>query len=169
MKKIVPAAALALVLACATGTTAYAAGTGDQTQEVKGTYQAGGTSAIVYSVDVTWSNLNFTYTAAGEGTWNPESHSYSGGSAASWSGSGSVTVTNHSNASVKATASYKPDSGYESAGMTFGSNGSTIATAVGTAYSSAPSTTITVTPTGSLPESTNGKIGTITVNIAAAQ
>lgn len=77
-------------------------------------------------------------------------------------------MTNHSNAAVKATASYSPATGYESAGMSFGTNGSTIATAVGTGYDSAPNTTITVTPSGSLPESTNGKIGTITVTIEAA-
>ena len=54
--------------------------------------------------------------------------------------------------------------------MTFGNNGATVATAVGTEVASAPSATITVTPSGTLAESANGgKIGTITVSIAAAE
>ena len=80
-------------------------------------------------------------------------------------------MTNHSNAAVKATASYQAETGYESTTMTFGeNNGNTIATAVGTQVGEAPSATITVTPGGTLAESADGgKIGTITVSIAAAE
>ena len=54
--------------------------------------------------------------------------------------------------------------------MEFGNNGATVATAEGTQVSAAPSATITVTPGGTLAESANGgKIGTITVSIAAAE
>lgn len=162
----------ALVLTMST--TAFAASSitsvdGSATAEVKGTYQAGGSGATVYSVDITWDEMSFTYTAAGEGTWNPDTHEYDGGSEASWSGSKNIVVTNHSNAAVTATASYKADTNYASTSMTFGNNGATVATAVDTQVNEAPKATITVTPGGSLPESTNGKIGTITVNIAAAQ
>ena len=79
-------------------------------------------------------------------------------------------MTNHSNTAVKATAKFEADSGYESTTMTFGNNEATVATAVGTEVASAPSATITVTPSGTLAESANGgKIGTITVSIAAAE
>lgn len=173
MKKIVAAAA-SLTLACALATSAFAESPvtsipGSDSATVYGTYQAGGSGDVVYSVDIAWEAMNFTYTAAGQGTWNPQDHQYDGGSQASWSGTSSITVTNHSNAAVKATASYEADTGFESADMTFGdSNGSTIATAVDTEVASAPSATITVTPTGSLPEFANGgKIGTITLSIAA--
>ena len=145
-------------------------GTGSYSAEVKGTYQAG-SSGAVYSVDIAWTDMSFTYTGAGEGTWDPETHQYSGSSEGAWTASNdSITVTNHSNAAVKATASYQAETGYESTTMTFGNNGATVATAVGTEVASAPSATITVTPGGTLAESANGgKIGTITVSIAAAE
>ena len=53
-------------------------GTGSYSAEVKGTYQPGGSGAVVYSVDIAWTDMSFTYTGAGEGTWNPETHQYSG-------------------------------------------------------------------------------------------
>ena len=175
MKKITTLLAAA-ALTCAMGTTAFAAdqdgvNTGDYTADVKGTYQAGGSDAVVYSVDITWEDMSFTYTAAGQGTWDPENHSYTGGSEASWSSSKNITVTNHSNAAVTATAAFQADTGYTDVTMTFGeNNGNTIATAVGTQVGEAPSATITVTPGGTLAESANGgKIGTITVSIAAAE
>ena len=110
------------------------------------------------------------FTAAGQGTWDPENHSYTGGSEASWSGSKNITVTNHSNAAVTATAKFEADSGYESTSMEFVNNGATVATAEGTQVSAAPNATITVTPGGTLAKSANGgRIGEITVTIAAAQ
>ena len=173
MKKLVSILAVA-ALTCAMGTTAFAAdqdgvNTGSYSADVKGTYQAGG--AVVYSVDIAWTDMSFTYTGAGEGTWDPETHQYSGSSEGAWTASDdSITVTNHSNAAVKATASYQAETGYESTTMTFGNNEATVATAVGTEVASAPSATITVTPGGTLAESANGgKIGTITVSIAAAE
>lgn len=175
MKKITTLLAAA-ALTCAMGTTAFAAdqtgvNTGEYTADVKGTYQAGGSDAVVYSVDIAWTDMNFTYTGAGEGTWDPETHQYSGSSEGAWTASNdSITVTNHSNAPVTATASYAADPDYGSTTMTFDNNGATVATAVGTEVASAPSATITVTPGGTLAESANGgKIGTITVSIAAAE
>lgn len=146
-------------------------GTGSYSAEVKGTYQPGGSGAVVYSVDIAWIDMNFTYTGAGEGTWNPETHQYEGGTEASWTDSNaSVTVINHSNAAVTVTASFEALPGYETTSMTFGNNGATVATAEGTEFAKAPSATITITPTGSLAQTANGgKIGTITVSIAAAE
>ena len=146
-------------------------GTGSYSAEVKGTYQAGSSGAVVYSVDIAWTDMSFTYTGAGEGTWDPETHQYSGSSEGAWTASDdSITVTNHSNAPVTATASYAADPDYGSTTMTFDNNGATVATAVGTEVASAPSATITVTPGGTLAQSANGgKIGTITVSIAAAE
>ena len=175
MKKMISLLAAA-ALVCTMSTTAFAAdqtgvNTGDYSNNVKGTYQAGISGAVVYSVDIAWTDMNFTYTGAGEGTWNPETHQYEGGTEASWTDSNaSVTVINHSNAAVTVTASFEAETGYESTTMTFGNNEATVATAVGTEVASAPSATITVTPGGTLAESANGgKIGTITVSIAAAE
>ena len=174
MKKLV-SMLVAAALVCTMSTTAFAADqtgvdTGSYSADVKGTYQAG-SSGAVYSVDIAWTDMSFTYTGAGEGTWDPETHQYSGSSEGAWTASNdSITVTNHSTAAVKATASYRAETGYESTTMTFDNNGATVATAVGTEVASAPSATITVTPGGTLAESANGgKIGTITVSIAAAE
>lgn len=175
MKKMISLLAAA-ALTCTMGTTAFAAdqdgvNTGSYSADVKGTYQTGGSDAV-YSVDIAWTDMSFIYTGAGEGTWDPETHQYSGSSEGAWTASNdSITVTNHSNAAVKATASYQAETGYESTTMTFGeNNGNTIATAVGTQVGEAPSATITVTPGGTLAESADGgKIGTITVSIAAAE
>ena len=163
----------AAALVCTMGTTAFAqegVGTGSYNAEVKGTYQAGGTSATVYSVDIAWTDMSFTYTDASQGTWNPETHQYDGGAEAAWTASDdSITVTNHSNAAVTATASYEADPGYETTDMTFGNNAATVATAEGTEVAEAPSATITVTPTGSLAQSaTGGTLGTTPAEIAAA-
>ena len=175
MKKITTLLAAA-ALVCTMGTTAFAAdqdgvSTGSYPADVKGTYKAGSSGDVVYSVDIAWTDMNFTYTGAGEGTWDPETHQYSGSSEGAWTASdNSITVTNHSNAAVKATAKFEADSGYESTTMTFGNNEATVATAVGTEVASAPSATITVTPGGTLAESADGgKIGTITVSIAAVE
>lgn len=175
MKKLVSMLAVA-ALVCTMSTTAFAAdqtgvNTGEYSNNVKGTYKAGGAAAPVYSVNIAWDSLEFTYTAAGEGTWNPETHEYSGATQASWSESKNIVVTNHSNAAVTATAAFQADTGYTDVTMTFGeNNGNTIATAVGTQVGEAPSATITVTPGGTLAESANGgRIGEITVTIAAAQ
>ena len=175
MKKMISLLAAA-ALTCTMGTTAFAADqdgvkTGDYTADVNGTYQAGISGDVVYSVDIAWTDMSFTYTGAGEGTWDPETHQYSGSSEGAWTASDdSITVTNHSNAAVKATAKFEADSGYESTTMSFGNNEATVATAVGTEVASAPSATITVTPGGTLAESADGgKIGTITVSIAAAE
>ena len=175
MKKLVSMLAVA-ALTCTMGTTAFAAdqdgvNTGSYPADVKGTYYAGSSSDVVYSVDIAWTDMSFIYTGAGEGTWDPETHQYSGSSEGAWTASNdSITVTNHSNAAVKATASYQAETGYESTTMSFGNNEATVATAVGTEVDSAPSATITVTPGGTLAESADGgKIGTITVSIAAAE
>ena len=175
MKKLV-SMLVAAALVCTMSTTAFAAdqdgvNTGSYSADVKGTYQASSSGAVVYSVDIAWTDMSFTYTGAGEGTWDPETHQYSGSSEGAWTASNdSITVTNHSNAPVTATASYAADPDYGSTTMTFDNNGATVATAVGTEVASAPSATITVTPGGTLAESADGgKIGTITVSIAAAE
>lgn len=172
LKKITSVLAAA-ALVCTMSTTAFAedgVGTGNYNADVKGTYQDGGASDTVYSVDITWEDMSFTYTAAGEGTWNPETHEYNGATQASWSESKNIVVTNHSNAAVTATASFQADGGYEAVSMTFSNNGLQLNSAVDTTYDQAPILTIRVIPGGTLAESANGgKIGTITVSIAAAE
>ena len=163
---------LALALTCALAVTCFAAAA-PATGEVKATYAAGATdNTKVYSVDVTFGDMNFTYTDAGTGTWNPETHEYASGAAASWNKTtADITVKNHSNDAVAVTVSYAKDAEYTGAVTGSISEGTfTLATAVGTAVENAPAKTVTFTISGAPVAGVNNTtVGTITVTIAAAQ
>lgn len=164
---------LAMVMIMSLSITTFAvesvANGGTDSADVTGTYSSEAT-VIVYSVDISWSDLEFTYNGAFEGNWNPKTHEYDDATAAGWaSGNGTITVTNHSNTAITATPSYIAKTGYESAGMNFSSPALQVASAdngVDGAAGTAVVGSITVTPTGSLPEGTEGAtIGTITITI----
>ena len=175
MKKTV-AIILAFVLISAMSVTAFAAspvtaqGKSDSA-EVKGTYIAGGAASTVYSVDITWGSMEFTYTDASEGTWNPETHQYDDIVAAKWScgaDANKVVVTNHSNASVTVRFSYASESEYSGITGTFSDSELILDSAVNTELSNAPSGSSVLSLDGVLsgetPEKT--KIGTVTVTLA---
>ena len=166
---------LTLALLCALPVTAFAA-TGLNTTTnntdsavVKGTYVAGGTSAIVYSVDITWGSMEFTYTDASEGTWDPTNHSYTDSAEATWTcadGANEITVTNHSNAPISATLSYQAAENYTTINGTFDKELLELETAAGTTRTNAPTKTAKLTLDGALPKDTSGAtIGTVTVTL----
>ena len=130
MKKAI-SLVLAAMMAVALPGAALAVGQGEaSTQNVTGHYVSGGESSVVYSVDITWDPLNFTYTDAFEGTWNAQEHVYQGATPASWTpGNATITVTNHSNAAITATPSYQAEPEFGSASMTFNKNSLTVASA----------------------------------------
>ena len=173
MKKII-SLLLTLTLILGLPVTAFAAdgvsNGGADTSDVKGTYSSTAT-VTVYSVDITWEGLSFTYNGAFEGNWNPETHEYEDATAAGWAaGKGTITVTNHSNADITATPSYVAVEEYKSAGVSFSTSALEVASAdngVDGAAGTAVAGTITVTPTGTLPEGTkDAVIGTITITIS---
>ena len=177
MKKFF-ALALALVLTCTLAVTCFAADAkldalGETaTNDVNVTYQAGGTSATVYGVDVVFDDMTFTYTAASQGTWDPDSHTYKDIDAATWSKtSANVTVTNHSNAAVAVAVTYANVQDYEGEVEIAVTNGSfTLESAVGTALNAAPTNTAVVNISGDAASTDNNtKIGTVTVTISAPQ
>ena len=59
----------------------------------------------VYSVDIVWDSLEFTYNL-GNGRWDPTDHTVEGGSAGWNIDSAKITVTNHSNAAVNIEAAF---------------------------------------------------------------
>ena len=135
--------------------------------DVKANYLAGDTSGTVYSVDITWGALEFTYKDKAQGTWNPNTHKYDGGSeTGTWSANGNtITVTNHSNAPVTASMSYNSDvTGVEGA---FNINTLELESAVDTSYDNAPKKTSSLTLSGVLPSTyvDLNKVGTVTVVI----
>lgn len=174
MKKVL-AIVLTLAVLSVASVTAFAASPiiakgGSDAFDVTGTYVAGGTAATRYSVDVTWGSMEFTYTGASAGTWNPETHEYDGAVAAGWScaqDANKITVTNHSNADVTVAFSYTAEAGNGIVGS-FTKSELTLNSAVGTAVTGAPTDSTTLDLTGALSsENTAGtKIGTVTVTLA---
>lgn len=173
MKKIL-SVLIAILLVTCLGTTVFAAEIGEAegsaSTDVKATYQPGGTGAIVYSVDVTWGSMEFTYTGAGEGVWNPDSHSYDGATAAAWSctaDANKVTVTNHSNTAVVAALSYTPGGSYTAISGAFSKSTIALPTAVGVLPANAPTDSSLLTLSGALSSSVTSStaIGIITIII----
>ena len=170
----------AAVLTMAMGMSAYAASPitdvgGFDSKNVTGTYQEGDGSTTVYRVDITWGSMDFTYTAAGEGTWDPESHTYSGGGNGNWSstatGAGDITVTNHSNAAVKATLAFASAAPFSDVKGIFTTNDLPLADA-SVASAGAPAEAPTASSTLSLSGdpgtfATGTTLGTVTVTISA--
>lgn len=111
MKKII-SFALSIMMIATMSVTAFAetitSDNGNASIPVTGTYQSGGTAGEgTISVDVSWSSMEFTYTGASQGTWNPASHTYDNGTNGGWStNKGTITVKNHSNVAVTATLAW---------------------------------------------------------------
>lgn len=144
---------------------------GSASHDVTATYQPGTSGDTVYSVDITWGDMAFTYTDASTGTWNPETHSYDGAKDASWKATNEdgnkIVVTNHSNTEVTATFSYESSTGFEGITATFDTSVLNLRTAVGTSVSDAPSATTFLTISGELESTTaaNTKIGTVKITL----
>ena len=174
MKKLT-ALLLAIMLVAAMPTTVFAASIttagGSNSANVTGSYVAGSAGDTVYSVDVAWGSMAFTYTGASTGTWQPSTHTYSSATAAGWScadGANMITVTNHSNTAVTAALSYTPGASYSGITGAFNNSSLSLATAVGTEVSGAPSASALLTLTGELASSVTeaATIGSVTVSIA---
>ncbi len=166
---IVPAAA-------ATTTNNITTIGGTASHDVTATYKTSSSGSTgggtVYSVDIAWGDMAFTYTAGSAGTWDPATHSVTGGTGGAWKadseGGNKITVTNHSNAEVTATLTYTAETAFNGISGTFGNATLNLATAVGTTPSTAPSDYTTLSLSGKLDSGTaNGtKIGTITVTLS---
>ena len=115
MKKLI-AIALALTMTLSLSTTALAggnvdgAGVGPQDPiDVTVKYNDSATDPIVYSVDLTWEDMTFTYNESGTRTWNPDTHTYTDPTSAGWDKvTAKITATNHSNAQVMVSFTYTP-------------------------------------------------------------
>ncbi len=146
---------------------------GTATHDVTATYVAGssgGAGGTVYSVDIVWGDMAFTYTEEA-GVWNPATHETTGAGGGIWKATttdgNKIKVTNHSNAAVTATFSYAADAGYGDISGKFDNTSLTLQSAVGTQVSSAPSGSAELTLEGALASTvtTSTKIGTITVTL----
>lgn len=115
MKKLI-ATALALTMTLSLSTTALAAGNvdgagvGSQVPiDVTAKYNDGTTEPTVYSVDLTWEDMTFTYNKSGTRIWDPDTHTYTDTTSDGWDkDSAVVTATNHSNTNVTVSFTYTP-------------------------------------------------------------
>lgn len=131
---------------------------------------------VVYSVDMKWDDMTFTYHEKSTRVWNPTDHTYSEKIIGGWDkNTADILVTNHSNANVGYTLSCEVDSKYSddfylgtSKDSMLGSTTGTLNTAENTAVDNAPSTQLTIYPGGSLPAGTNdANVATLTITIGA--
>lgn len=146
---------------------------GTASHDVTATYRAdssGGAGGTVYSVDITWGDMAFTYTAEA-GIWDPKTHTTTSSTGGVWTVNNTdgdkITVTNHSNTDVTATFSYAAASDFDGISGTFDNASLNLASAVGTAVDEAPNGTAALSLSGALGSTTadNTKIGTITVTL----
>lgn len=115
MKKLI-ATALALTMTLSLSTTALAAGNVDGAGvgpqdpiDVIVKYNDDATEPTVYSVDLTWEDMTFTYNESGTRTWDPDTHTYTDTTSAGWDKfTAAVTATNHSNTKVTVSFTYTP-------------------------------------------------------------
>ena len=186
MKKLV-SLVLALVLALAMSVNVFAGEANTQGTELDPTKTNNSTTADVdvkiagqeslkkvYSVDVTWESLNFTYTFSGTNEWNPDEHAYEAGAEGGWGDhvSADIKVVNHSNAAIRAKASFAGGASSlkrNDVTATISNPSFTVATAVGTLVESAPHATFTCSVTGVPSVITDFNVGTITISIEAAE
>lgn len=164
---------IALVLMAAMSISAAAAnattGAGTKDIDVSAKYVDGVATETVYSVDVAWDSMEFTYTVSGTKVWNPAKHDYEVSTSDAWSTENNgITVVNHSNAAVKAEFSFAPVESYSSVSGTFSAASLSFPSAEGKALNAAELTGKTVlTLSGTLDKSVVDmtKVGTVTVTI----
>ena len=168
MKKII-AATLALTLSMSMGNLVYAVE--DKSADIKATYQAGKESTdTVYSVDVNWGSLEYTYSSGVTKSWDPTTLKYKETSGtSSWTcqkGADQITVTNNSNADITASLAYA-ETGSNITGK-FTNSKIGLKSAEGTSVGESPSETTTLSLEGALSDTTAVKkeIGNVTVTIS---
>ena len=169
MKKKIIAATLALTLSMSMGNLVYAVE--DKSAEIKATYQAGKENKdTVYSVDVKWGSLEYTYSSGVTKSWDPTTLKYKETSGtSSWTcqkGADQITVTNNSNADITASLAYAETVSNITGKFTNSKIG--LKSAEGTSVGESPSETTTLSLEGALSDTTAEKkeIGNVTVTIS---
>ncbi|MBQ9852296.1 MAG: hypothetical protein IJO37_05215 [Ruminiclostridium sp.] len=143
---------------------------GTSREDVTVTYQSSASDVTVYSVDIEWGSMDFSYTVS-DRTWNPSSHSYSGGTG-KWScatGANIVTITNHSNSDIN--CKFEFSSTNDNVQGNFSTDTINIASAEGYEYNADTlKATSTLSLSGTIKDATEaGTIGTASVTISASE
>lgn len=175
--------ALALVFTLCMTATAFA-GTSNVTDlsdssknpvsiDVKGSYSDEHTSGTVYSIDISWGSMEFTYSISGDVTWNPTTHKYDDHENADWVATGNTIITaNHSNKAVNVAFAFaKDETNAPKVTGSFDKESYTLSAAdTGDSLNDpdkAPTDSSTLTIGGTLdPGKKDVKIGTVTVTLS---
>ena len=139
-----------------------------QSIDVQAKYVDGVESPDVYSIDVTWGSMQFTYSTSGTREWDPSTHKYKDDVTSGWTASGNtVTVTNHSNRAVKVTFEYESVHGFDGIKGTFSVASDTLSAGVEGNVSGADSVSTTLKLSGSLASDIAKfpKVGSVTVSL----
>lgn len=163
MKKITTGI-LALALAASMSLPAFAAETnngGNTTADVNGVYRAGAEAPATVSADITWDEMNFTYSES-QKVWNPETHQYEQAPGVWSSGRKNITITNHSNVSIM--VGFNFDSAVAGLVGGFTTNSMTLESAVGKAPEEAPTQSAGFGIAGGIITESR-ELGTITVTV----
>lgn len=112
MKKLI---AILLSLTFVLSVSVFAGTIKSDSKAVVGSYQAA-SDTTVYSVDISWGNMQFIYKEASNGTWNPETLQYDDPNDAGWFpvtnatestlASNQIRITNKSNENIDCTPTF---------------------------------------------------------------
>ncbi len=144
-----------------------------RTIDVEAKYCDGTEAPDVYSLDVTWGAMQFTYQTSGTKKWNPANHSYDGNVTGHWNaGSGTdgnnrITVVNHSNVAVNVVFAYEKAEGFDGIKGAFTVNSDRLEAGVEGMYDSADSVSTELTLSGTLSGNVTEftKVGSITISL----
>lgn len=137
--------------------------------DVKAKYAGGATTPEVYSVDVTWGKMEFTYSVSGTREWDPATHMYVDKTSANWTAEGNdVTVVNHSNMPVNVGFSYAAVEDYNGVIGTFSVENDVLDAGVLDNVDGADSVSTELTLSGALASNVAEftKVGSITVSLS---
>ena len=124
---------------------------------------------VVYSVDMKWDDMTFTYHEKSTRVWNPTDHTYSEKIIGGWDkNTADILVTNHSNADVKVGFVYQTAGNTDLTG-TLDVTESTLKAGVENDYEHADNVTSKLKLSGKPNETVSEsgcKIGTITITVS---
>ena len=101
-----------LILACCLTLAVSAADGNSQRIQVTAKCEIESYAPASYSLDISWTDMNFVYTESQTHTWNPKNHSYKTSTKKKWTDKeASITVTNHSNVDVRVKITFEPVEG----------------------------------------------------------
>lgn len=152
------------------GLTVPAAAADDKNQRIDVTakYTTESYAPATYCIDISWTDMTFTYTDAQTHIWNPSDHSYKTTSRGSWDKTkATVTVTNHSNVDVRVKITFESVEGTGITGVLKNASRKLKAGEAGN-YEGADSMTATLTIKGTPSElvtAAGTKIGDLVVSI----